>query len=254
MGVDLGLQGRVGIVTGSSRGLGRAIALGLADEGCRVVLCARGEERLRETEAELRSKGVEALAVVADVTKPGDVERLVNETIARFGRVDILVNNAGGSFPGDSEEAWDGAYAANIAAAARCSRAVLPRMRAQGRGVIIHIASIWGREAGGHLTYNAMKAAMISHAKNLALQEARHGIRVNSVAPGSISFEGGSWWRRQQEDPEGMARFVRENIAMGRFGRAEEVANVVVFLCSDRASWVTGACVNIDGGQTKSNI
>ncbi len=252
--MDLGLRHKVAIVTGSSRGLGRAIALGLAEEGCRVVLCARGEERLREVEAEVRSKGAEALAVVADVTKPADVERLVRQTIDRFGQIDILVNNAGGSFPGDSEDAWDSAYAANVAAAARCSRAVLPHMRERRSGVIINIASIWGREAGGHLTYNAMKAAMISHAKNLALQEARHGIRVNSVAPGSISFEGGSWWRRQQEDPEGMARFVEQNIAMGRFGRAEEVAHVVVFLCSERASWVTGACVNVDGGQTRSNI
>ncbi len=252
--MDLGLRGKVAIVTGSSRGLGRAIALGLAAEGCNVVLCARGEEKLREAEAEVARAGANALAVVADITRPEDVDRLVGAAIERFGRIDILVNNAGGSFAGDSEEAWDGAYAANIAAAARCSRAVLPHMRRQGGGVIVHVASIWGREAGGHLTYNAMKAAMISHAKNLALQEAKNGIRVNSVAPGSISFEGGSWWRRQQEDPEGMARFVQENIAMGRFGRAGEVADVVVFLCSERASWVTGACVNVDGGQTRSNI
>ncbi len=251
--LDLGLRDKVAIVTGSSRGIGRAIALGLAGEGCHVALCARGEERLRETVAEVRERGVEALGVVADMTRAADVERLVSEATARFGRLDILVNNAGGSTRGDDDEAWDGAYRANVLAAARATRAAVPHLRAVGGGVIVHIASIYGRESGGTATYNAMKAAMISHAKAMAFALAPE-IRVNAVAPGSTAFPGGSWGRRLEEDPEGMARFVEQNIPMGRFGRPEEIADVVVFLCSERASWVTGACVNVDGGQSRSNI
>ena len=251
--MDLGLRDKVAIVTGGSRGIGRSIALGLADEGCRVAICARGEERLRETEAELRERGVEALGVVADITQGEDVDRLVAEAMARFGRIDILVNNAGGSAAGDADEAWDAVYRMNILAAVRATRACVPHMRASGGGSIVHIASIWGREAGGAATYNAMKAAMVSHAKAMALELAPE-IRVNSIAPGSTAFPGGSWARRQEEDPEGMRRFIEQGIPMGRFGRPEEIANVAVFLCSERASWVTGACVNVDGGQTRSNI
>jgi 3-oxoacyl-[acyl-carrier protein] reductase len=251
--MDLGLNGRVALVTGASRGIGRAIALAFAAEGAHVALVARGEERLRAAADEVAALGVRALPVVADVTVAADVERMARTTVEAFGRIDALVNNAGGSFP-DDDEGWERAYRANIEAAVRCTRAVVPHMRAGGGGAIVHVASIWGREAGGGLPYNAMKAAMISHAKNSALALAKDGIRVNSVAPGSVRFPGGSWDRRVEADPEGMARFVREHIAMGRFGTPEEIASVVVFLCSPRASWVTGACVNIDGGQTRSNI
>ena len=252
--MDLGLKDKVAVVTGGSRGIGRAIALGLAREGCHVAICARGEEKLRETEAEIAATGVRTFAMPMDVTDGVAIDTLIERTAAELGRLDILVNNAGGNRQGDDDEAWQGVLDVNLMAAVRASRAAVPHMRAQGGGAIVNITSIWGREGGGSPTYNAAKAAMTSHAKNLGLQLAGEGIRVNSVAPGSIRFPGSGWDRRVQADPEGMARFVKGNIPAGRFGTAEEIANVVVFLCSPAANWVTAASLNVDGGQSRSNI
>src|SRR5262249_34576905 len=173
---------------------------------------------------EVKAHGVDALGITADLTQPGAAEQVVTAAKDRFGRIDALVNNVGGAIPGDSDTAWQTAWDANLMAAWRFCRLVVPEMRAAGGGAVVHISSIWGREAGGAITYNAVKAAMISHAKQLALELAKEHIRVNSVAPGSISFPGGGWWRRTEADPEGMRRFVEQNIAAGRFGRPEEVA------------------------------
>jgi 3-oxoacyl-[acyl-carrier protein] reductase len=168
------------------------------------------------------------------------------------------VNNVGlgkgGGLLDTPDEVWQQAFDQTLYPAIRASRLVVPHMQARGGGVILLIASIWGRESGGRMTYNAVKAAEISLGKALAQQLAPSNIRVNSVAPGSILFEGGSWHQRQQADPEGIARFIATDLPFGRFGRAEEVGDVVAFLASRRSSWISGACVTVDGCQSRSNI
>jgi 3-oxoacyl-[acyl-carrier protein] reductase len=260
--VDLGLAGKVAMVTGSSRGLGFASAAALAAEGCRVVICARNEARLTEAAGELAGLAGapkdSVLAVAGDMASPGGIDRVVNEAIRRFGRLDILVNNVGvargTTIVDTTDQEWQEAFDQTLFPAVRASRLAVPHMRRQGGGAIVMIASIWGRESGGRMTYNAVKAAEISLAKSLAQQLARDNIRVNSVAPGSISFPGGSWHRRQQEDPQGIADFVRRELPFGRFGRAEEVGAVVAFLASSQASWISGASVTVDGCQSRSLI
>lgn len=257
--MNLGLTDKVALITGSSRGLGFASARALLDEGCRVCLCARGEEQLLRAGAELASRAADRVTVVrADLSTPEGAESAVSHAVAMFGGLDIVVNNVGRAGGTDivstTDAEWEAAFNETLYPAIRVSRLAVPHLRRRGGGAIIVIASIWGRESGGRMTYNAVKAAEISLAKAMARQLAADNIRVNSVAPGSILFPGGSWWKRQQEDPQGIAEFVKRELPFGRFGRAEEVASVVAFLASERAGWISGACIAVDGGQSRSNI
>jgi 3-oxoacyl-[acyl-carrier protein] reductase len=262
--MDLELTSKVAIVTGSSRGLGLASAEALVREGCRVTICARGEAALKEAATRLADlartsgSGGEALAVAADLSSPEGIAHVVSRTVDVFGGLDILVNNVGlakgSGIVETTDREWAEAFDQTLYPAIRASRLAVPEMRKRGGGAIVMIASIWGRESGGRMTYNAVKAAEISLAKSLAQQLAADNIRVNSVAPGSILFAGGSWDKRQREDPAGMAEFVRRELPFGRFGRSEEVGAAVAFLVSARASWISGASVPVDGCQSRSLI
>jgi 3-oxoacyl-[acyl-carrier protein] reductase len=256
--MDLALNDRVAIVTGSSRGLGFASARSLIAEGCRVVICARRADALQEARRRLAEMAGEdrVSAVVADVVGEEGARAVTERAAMAFGGIDILVNNVGlgrgGTLLETTDELWQEAFDYTMMPAVRTSRLAVPHMQRRGGGSIIIIASIFGREAGGRMTYNAVKAAEISLAKSMAQQLAPMNIRVNSVSPGSILFEGGSWWKRQQEDPAGIAEFVKKELPFGRFGRPEEVGDVVAYLASSRASWISGTSIVVDGCQSRS--
>jgi len=255
--MDLQFSGKVAIVTGGSRGLGRAAAAALAAEGAHVVICARGEEVLHKAAAELQAlatAGARVLPVVADLSGEAGVKKVVDAATETFGRLDVLVNNVGlgrgAELEATTDADWQEAFDQTLFPAIRMSRLAVPLLRRQG-GAIVIVSSIFGRESGGRMTYNAVKAAEISLTKSLAQQLAKDQIRVVSVAPGSILFEGGSWWKRQQSDPEGIAKFIKQELPFGRFGTPEEVGNAIAFLASPKASWISGTTVVVDGCQSR---
>jgi 3-oxoacyl-[acyl-carrier protein] reductase len=252
--MDLGLFDKCCLVAGASRGIGRAIAIALAREGGRVAAVARGQGDLVKLMEELAG-GSHAM-IVADVATPEGADRAVAECVAQLGGVDIVIANVGKSFARDAAAMDDADLAhsldANLWTAARVAQRAVPHMVARGGGSITMISSLFGREAGGAPGYNIAKAAVIALAKALAKDYAAKNIRVNSIAPGSIVFPGSGWERRQKADPEGIAAFVAREIPFGRFGSPEEVADVVAFVASPRARWITGACIPVDGGQGRA--
>ncbi len=258
--MNLGLAGKNALITGGSKGLGRHAALSLAREGCNVAICARGQDALHETTAELQRLGVRATGISADVTNSNDIDRLYQQAVQALGPVDVLVNNVGGGargrdFDSADDAAWEYTMNLNLLAAVRLTRLAIPSMKERRWGRIVSIASIWGRESGGGLTYMSSKAALIAFSKHLAVAVAGTGVTVNTVAPGSIAFPGGNWQRFQEVNPPEMVRdFIKNNLPMGKFGWPEPVGALVAFLASAQADLITGACINVDGGQSKSSI
>ena len=252
--MDLELSGKLCVVAGASRGIGRAIAHALAHEGARVAAVARGRADLDTLLAELPGTG--HAAITADVATADGASAAIDGCAAALGGIDVVVTNVGKSFARDAQAMDDADLAKsldmNLWSAARVAQRAVPHLIARGGGSITMTASIWGREAGGAPAYNAAKAAVIALGKAMARDYAKHAIRVNSIAPGSILFPGGGWERRKIADPEGMADFVKRELPFGRFGTPEEVADVVAFLASPRARWITGSCVPVDGGQGRA--
>ena len=258
--MDLSLQGKVAMVTGGSHGLGKQAADSLAREGCKVAICARGQENLDATVAELRGKGYEIMAVQADVMKQDDLKAFHDQTVAALGPVDILVNNAGGrkgtaDFQETGIETFREGMEFNFMSAVELISLVLPHMREQKWGRVISISSIYGREYGGSIDYMTGKAALIAFSKHLALNLMKENVLVNCIAPGSIDFPGSSWDRFQQNStPEQVADFIDRNLPAGKFGWPEPIGDTVAFLASENASMITGTCLNVDGGQSRTLI
>jgi NAD(P)-dependent dehydrogenase (short-subunit alcohol dehydrogenase family) len=259
--MDLGIKGRRALVTGGTHGIGLAVAQALADEGCHVAVCSRTQARLDSTAADLAKRSVETLAVACDVLKDGDIAQAGRDVLARWGRIDILVNNVGGggrwgspSIEETSDAVWAEVYQKNAGAAQRFTRLMLPGMRQGKWGRVVTIGSIHGKEGGGRPWFNMAKAAEISLMKSLALMPelARDGITFNTVVPGSVMIPETGWDDDRARDPVAFDRMLDEKFPLGRLGKPQEVASVVVFLCSVAASYVNGATVVADGAESRS--
>jgi 3-oxoacyl-[acyl-carrier protein] reductase len=247
--MNLELAGKACLVAGASRGIGKAIAHALAREGARVCAVARGADELKRSVDEL---GTGHAAVAADVTTPEGAQAAVDVCVSALGGIDVVIANVGKSFARDAAQMDDDDFAKsldmNLWSGFRVVQRAVPHMKSGGS--ITMTSSIWGREAGGAPGYNVAKAGVIALAKALARDYGKRGIRVNAIAPGSILFPGGGWDRRQQVDPAGIAEMVKRDLPLGRFGTPAEVADVVAFLASARASWISGACIVVDGAQS----
>lgn len=249
--MDLQLKGRRALVTGASKGIGRAIALGLAAEGCDVAICAREAKGVAATVAALEATGAKAFGASLDVGDRAGLERFIAEGAAALGGLDILVCNASAFAEGAGEDAFRAAFEIDLLHTRNACEAALPWLERSGAGAIVAISSISGAEDYGYdsAAYGTMKAALFFYVKSLARHVAPKGVRANVVSPGTTLFDGGFWDRVRLNDPKGFAANVAAN-PLGRMGRPEEIADAVVFLASPRASFISGANLTVDGTLT----
>ena len=259
--MDLKLDGKCALVTGGSRGIGLAVARALVDEGCSVAICARTDDTIAQAVSDLERRGVPAIGVQADVLVTADIERVVKTVIDSWGTIHILVNNVGGggrwgssNVEETSEDVWTDVYNKNAMAAVRFTRLVIPHMRRQKWGRVVTIASRHGKEGGGRPWFNMAKSAEISMMKTLAMTPylARDGITFNTVAPGAIMIPNTGWETEALADPGAFEKKLDAEFPLGRLGTPEEVAVVVAFVCSEKASLLNGACLLVDGGESRS--
>jgi len=261
--MDLGISGKTAIVAAASKGLGKATAMGLAKEGVNLVICARGEVTLQATAKDISTTtSVKVLPVVTDVTNPDDVQKLVKHAADEFGRIDILVTNAGGPpsglFDNFGDKDWHDAMTLNLLSTIRLCREVIPHMRKGGWGRIVNIVSIAAKQPiDGLILSNSIRAAVIGLAKTLSSELAGDNILVNSVCPGWTLTDRMSSILHKRAEAQGTTyenalKDVTANIPLGRCGTPEEIAELIVFLASERASYITGTTIQVDGGLTKS--
>lgn len=252
--MELGLKGKVAVVTGGSDGIGRATALKLAEEGAHVAICARRKEPLDSVAAEIQKFGVQGLAVAADMSKPADIERFMKAVVDRFGRIDILVNNAGtskrGAFLELSDEEWGADLELKVFGAIRCSRLAIPHMKKNGGGRIVNITISSAKQPGAQsYPTSVSRAAGLAITKALSKEFAADNILVNTVCIGKIkSGQHERRYKREGRTADAYYAEAAKDIPMKRVGEADEVAAVIAFLVSDAASYVTGSSINLDGG------
>lgn len=251
--MNLGLKGKNAIITGASKGIGKSIAMKLAEEGVNVAICARGKKSLQATEKELIKKGVNVFAQTCDIGNTKQFDTFLDAVKEAFGQVDILVNNVSALSLGDDYSDWETSINIDLLGSVRATRKVVPWMIESGSGNILFISSVSGLESGSPPAYAAAKAALISYSKTLAVQLAPKNIRVNTIAPGSVEFSGGLW-ELTKKNNRPFYDMMLDTIPSGRMGTPDEIGKVAAFLVSPCASWVTGTCLSVDGGQHKSNL
>lgn len=259
--MHLGIKGKYALVTGGTHGIGKSIALALADEGCNVAVCSRTDKNIKETIDLLEAKGVDCIGIKADVTRGSDIRKVMKRIIKQWGTIHILINNVGGGGRWGSEiteetdeKVWLDVYNKNVLTAVRFTNLAIPFMRRQKWGRVVTITSIYGREAGAKPWFGIAKMGQAMLMKSLSLKHylAKDGITFNSVAPGVIMIPDTGWEKALKEKPEEIKNFIKRELPLERFGTPDEVANLVVFICSEKASLLNGAAIPMDGGQSRS--